>query len=137
MVPELDTEPFCYLTTVGRRTGRPHTIEIWFAAAPGAPTLYLVAEGGHRADWVRNLQARPQVAVRVGGRRWEATARVVPEGDEADAARRLVTGRHQGWRPGTPLPAWAAAGLPVAIDLPEGGKSSALRDGTSVREDGE
>jgi hypothetical protein len=24
-------EPFCYLTTVGRVSGRPHTIEIWFA----------------------------------------------------------------------------------------------------------
>jgi hypothetical protein len=24
-------EAFCYLTTTGRRTGRAHTIEIWFA----------------------------------------------------------------------------------------------------------
>ena len=134
---DLDREPFCYLTTTGRRTGRPHTIEIWFAAAPGARTLYLVAETGDRADWIRNLRAEPRVVVRVGRRQWHATARVVPEGDEADAARRLVTSRNQGWRPGTPLPAWAVAGLPVAIDLPESGKSPAFRDGTSVREDGE
>jgi hypothetical protein len=24
------TENFCYLTTTGRRSGNPHTIEIWF-----------------------------------------------------------------------------------------------------------
>ena len=52
-------EPFLYLTTVGRRTGRPHRIEIWFAAHEGR--LYLLSGGRERADWVRNLQANPRV----------------------------------------------------------------------------
>jgi hypothetical protein len=30
---------FCYPTTTGRRSGRPHTIEIWFAAVDGSPVL--------------------------------------------------------------------------------------------------
>jgi len=29
------SEPFLYLTTRGRRSGRPHQIEIWFAAHDG------------------------------------------------------------------------------------------------------
>ena len=33
-------EDFCYLTTVGRRSGKRHTIEIWFARENGA--LYLL-----------------------------------------------------------------------------------------------
>ena len=29
--PALAGETYCYLTTTGRVTGKPHTIEIWFA----------------------------------------------------------------------------------------------------------
>ena len=32
-------EQYCYLTTIGRRTGKAHTIEIWFAAV--GDTIYL------------------------------------------------------------------------------------------------
>jgi deazaflavin-dependent oxidoreductase (nitroreductase family) len=58
------SEEYCYLTTVGRRTGRPHTIELWFAAR--GDTLYLISGGGDRSDWVRNLQADGAAIVRVG-----------------------------------------------------------------------
>jgi hypothetical protein len=45
----LDREHLCYVTTAGRRTGRPHTIEIWFAADGGS--LFLISGGGDRSDW--------------------------------------------------------------------------------------
>ena len=35
---------YCYLTTTGRRTGRPHRIEIWYAA--DGYTLYAPAGRG-------------------------------------------------------------------------------------------
>jgi deazaflavin-dependent oxidoreductase (nitroreductase family) len=57
-------QEFCYLTTTGRRTGRPHEIEIWFVLLDG--TVYLMAGGGDRADWVRNLRADPEVRLRMG-----------------------------------------------------------------------
>lgn len=41
----LARERFCHLTTIGRRTGAPRRIEIWFAAAPGPDTVYLLAGG--------------------------------------------------------------------------------------------
>ena len=41
-------EDFCYLTTTGRVTGRPHEIEIWFAL-DGA-TLYMLSGGRGRSD---------------------------------------------------------------------------------------
>ena len=37
----LGEEAFCYLTTVGRVTGRPHTIEIWFARE--GSTVYMLS----------------------------------------------------------------------------------------------
>ena len=56
-----DAGQFCYLTTTGRITGRPHEIEIWFAFPPdpASTTLYLMAGGRERSDWVKNLLQNP------------------------------------------------------------------------------
>lgn len=112
----MDSPPFCYLTTRGRRTGRPHTIEIWFVVV-GA-TAYLMAGGRDRADWVRNLMADPDVTLRVGEETFPAQGRVVDEGtgEDADARRRMVA-RYS--TPGTgDLDAWGRTALVVAIDVP-------------------
>ena len=112
--PGSDT-PFCYVTTTGRRTGRPHTIEIWFAAR-GA-TLYVLAGGGGRADWVRNLRADPTAGIRLAGRRYRAKARELEEGSEEDLrARRLLLAKYQA--PGaTDLEEWGRTALAVAFDV--------------------
>ena len=110
------------MTTTGRRTGRPHTIEIWFAASPSRSTLYLLAGGRERADWVRNLMVDPAVSVRVGrsGAEGPATARVLEAGSEEDTlARRLVLQKYAA--PGSrDLDGWGRSALAVAVDLDVG-----------------
>src|SRR6185503_18411268 len=64
LVSRLKSEDYCYLTTTGRVSGRPHEIEIWFAIKDN--TLYLLSGGGDKSDWVRNLRAYPAVTVRIG-----------------------------------------------------------------------
>ncbi len=61
-------EAFCYLTTTGRRSGQPHTIEIWFAVGRGV--VYMMAGGGDRSDWVRNVMADPAVRLQIGEHDW-------------------------------------------------------------------
>jgi deazaflavin-dependent oxidoreductase (nitroreductase family) len=109
---------FCYLTTTGRVSGRPHTIEIWFARR--GETLYLLSGGGDRADWVRNLRRHPAVVVRIGRRQAEALpgrARVLDPGSpEDELARDLLVEKYQrGY--GGDLSGWRRASLPVAVDL--------------------
>lgn len=119
-------EEFCYLTTIGRVTGRPHEIEIWFAPSPdpASRTLFMLAGGGERADWVRNLRRTPGVTIRIGGDTYRATARVVaPEAAEDGLARRLLCAKYQGWREGQPLGEWGRTALPVAFTL--GGENTA------------
>ena len=80
---------YLYLTTTGRRTGRPREIEIWFTQRAGR--YYLVAEHRERAQWVQNLRAAPRVAVRVGRRSFAAHARVVDAKAEPELARAVKT----------------------------------------------
>lgn len=110
-------EAFCYITTTGRRTGRPHRIEIWFAARPGTRTVYVLAGGRERADFVRNAMADPRVTVRIGDGEGVAAARVVgPDTDEDALARKLVLAKYQA--PGrSDLESWGRTALVVAFDL--------------------
>ena len=110
-------EDFCYITTTGRRTGNPHRIEIWFAGEPGGHTIYVLAGGRERADFVRNAMAQPRVTVRIGDDERGATARVVEAGtDEDTLARGLILAKYQA--PGAEdLESWGRSALPVAFDI--------------------
>jgi deazaflavin-dependent oxidoreductase (nitroreductase family) len=111
---ERSGEDFCYVTTTGRRTGRPHTIEIWFGAR--GDTLYLLSGGGDGADWLRNLRADPGVRVRIGDETTSGTARLVEDPEEDLLARRLLPEKYAPRYRGS-LDRWARTAIPVAIDL--------------------
>ena len=100
---------------MGRSSGKPHTIEIWFARENG--NLYLLSGGGDSADWVRNLRKTPAVRVRIGSRTVAARARAVTAPDEDARARRLLDEKYMGWKAGKRLSSWARNALPVKIEL--------------------
>jgi deazaflavin-dependent oxidoreductase (nitroreductase family) len=113
--PAAADDDYCYLTTTGRRSGRPHEIEIWFGLANGV--LYLLAGGGRSSDWVRNLIQQPQVRLRLRERVYEASARVLEPGTEEDAlARRLLVEKYAP-RDSDDLTGWGRRALPVAIEV--------------------
>lgn len=107
--------PYAYLTTIGRRTGQPHRIEIWFGVDDGR--LYLLAGGGTRSDWVRNLQTNAQVTIELGDETRPGTARVLQAGTTEDqAARDLLVAKYA--TPANTLNGWGRNSLPVAIEFP-------------------
>jgi deazaflavin-dependent oxidoreductase (nitroreductase family) len=107
-------DDFCYLTTIGRVTGRAHEIEIWFALHEH--TLYMLSGGREQSDWVKNLQKNPQVRVRFGGESFEGRARVVADGAEDGLARRIVVAKYQP-RDADDLTDWGRTSLAVAVDF--------------------
>ncbi len=111
----LANEDFCYLTTTGRVTGRPHEIEIWFSLVPETLTLYMLSGGGDRSDWVKNLRRNPKVTVRIAGERFDGRAREAGDAEEDELARRLLIEKYES-RPGS-LANWRRRALPVAVDL--------------------
>ena len=91
---------FLYLTTIGRRTGLPREIEIWFTERDGH--FYVIAEHRERAHWVRNIGADQKVRVRVGERRFAARARVVEADRELELAQsvKALSDAKYGWSDG-------------------------------------
>jgi deazaflavin-dependent oxidoreductase (nitroreductase family) len=99
----IDTLPYLYLTTIGRRTGLPREIEIWFVTRGGS--FYVFAEGFHRAQWVKNIARNPWVQVRVGDQTLEAAAQALDETRDAEEWRTAQDlARHKyGWGDGLPV----------------------------------
>lgn len=102
------------LTTVGRVSGSPHTIEIWFAAH--GSTIYMLSGGRTSSDWVRNLTHTPAVRVRVGVDEYVGTARIVTDPIEDRLARDAVHDKYAAGYLGD-LTSWRESALPVAVDL--------------------
>jgi len=125
IISSLAKEEYCYLTTTGRVSGRPHEIEIWFGLQNNA--LYLLS-GDDRSDWVKNLLKTPSITVRIGKHTFAGTARLVQDKEEDTTARYLLAEKYQEWEEGQTLSEWARTALPVAIDLSSYESSRGITD---------
>jgi len=105
----------CDLETIGRVSGMPRVVELWFAAV--GDRVYFLSGGRDAAAWVRNIAASPAVRVRLGGRWFHGRGAWIEDPADDVVARRLLDGKYQGWREGAPLSQWARESLPVAVDL--------------------
>jgi deazaflavin-dependent oxidoreductase (nitroreductase family) len=112
------SEEYCYLTTIGRVTGKPHEIEIWFGL--NNATFYLLSGGMDKSDWVKNLLKNPAVSVRVAKHTFVGTARLVNDEKDEMVARYLLAEKYQEWESGRTLSEWARTALVIAIDLTQG-----------------
>jgi deazaflavin-dependent oxidoreductase (nitroreductase family) len=107
---------YCYVTTTGRSSGSPHTIEIWFGLKAGR--VYVLSGGGEQSDWVRNIRANPTVGLRIGDRDFLARAYIVEDPEEDATARALVFDKYRPRYSGD-LDEWRRTALAVAIELPD------------------
>jgi hypothetical protein len=111
---DFTNEDFCYLTTTGRISGRPHTIEIWFALH--GHTLYMLSESRDKADWVKNAILFSNVTVRIKDTVFPGQARLVKDTGEDALARRLIASKYES-SDGQDPDGWYNSALPIAIDL--------------------
>ena len=73
---DIKDEKFIYLTTTGRTSGKPHTVELWFAFSKGK--VYLSHEGDH-TDWMKNVAKHSSVGMRIDGLESRGDAQVTAE----------------------------------------------------------
>lgn len=73
------------MTTFGRRTGLPRTVEIWWF---NFEDRFIVTGTPGPRDWLANVRTDPRVVIQVPGLRVEATAREV---DDLELKRRFFS----------------------------------------------
>jgi deazaflavin-dependent oxidoreductase (nitroreductase family) len=102
-IQEFAANKVLYLTTIGRRTGLPRQIEIWFVVDHGR--FYMLAENRDDPPWVKNIRHNREVGVRVGDRQICATARVLDSGTDRELWDRVseIADRKYGWGDGLPV----------------------------------
>jgi deazaflavin-dependent oxidoreductase (nitroreductase family) len=131
------------LTTVGRRSGRPHRHCV--RAIRSGDRVYLVSIPGRHAAWVSNLRSHPRVRLEIRGATLEGMARELTPGPEREAARAVYVGtvnaadyiecflhwrgRPARWKIQRLHTMWFDGGIPLVIDLdaPDGGRSGHSR----------
>jgi deazaflavin-dependent oxidoreductase (nitroreductase family) len=86
----LPTPSVAVLETSGRHSGKPRRVPV--GKALDGDTLWIVAEHGLRAGYVRNIQGNPRVRVRVG-RRWRTGTAHVLHDDDWRERQRLMPNR--------------------------------------------
>lgn len=108
----LAPQEVCYLTSIGRVTGRPHTVEIWFALK--GHSLYILHEG-ERADWMKNAMLQPDVTITIQEAEFTGVARLVKDREEDALARQLLAQKYQ--KSEDHLVQWLKNSSAVAVDL--------------------
>jgi deazaflavin-dependent oxidoreductase (nitroreductase family) len=78
--------------TVGRKTGKRRRTVV--GCHVEGDTIWVVSEQGRHAGYVRNLEARPQVRVRID-RRWRPATAAIVDGDDSTARLASWAGRQK------------------------------------------
>lgn len=79
------------LTTIGRRSGEPRTVEIWWFHVGGR---FVITGTPGRRDWLANVRANPEIVISAPHGDFPAT---VAEIDDHDLKRRVFTDPQIGW----------------------------------------
>ena len=92
------------LTTIGRSSGQPRTVTVWFVYDGGH--VYLQAGKEGHTDWYRNLRKHPEVTLDFGALTARGSAQTVDDPREVDRVHGLfrqkyLTARISGWLGGS------------------------------------
>ena len=94
MDPDLDalaSHQTIGLTTIGRKTGQPRRIEIWWFRVDGR---FIITGTPGRRDWLANVKADPRIVVHVDDSDLDATASIV---DDLTLRRSVFTRPQTSW----------------------------------------
>jgi len=86
-------EKYIYLTTKGRKTGNPHTVELWFAVAGNK--IYLSHEGTY-TDYMKNILENNRVEFKIGKTQFEGNARIVRGGEAFELGKHALYLKYHG-----------------------------------------
>ena len=103
-----------HVTTLGRRTTKPHLVELWFAVNRGR--VYLSHEG-EETDWMKNIKKHGDVSFEIGGRNFTGTARLLENNTEAWEGKVALYEKYYGKALKETIEDWFSLSKLVLIEL--------------------
>ena len=91
---------FLYLTTRGWKTGKQHTIEIWFVGY--LQRYYVMSERRYKAHWVQNILHNQKIEFSLNNTTFESNARIIIKDDNpqlVNEVQKLMKAKY-GWNEG-------------------------------------
>ena len=104
------------LTTIGRKSGKPHTTPIWFVYDQGR--LYLQAGRGGKTDWYLNLKKNPQMTLKVGTLALSGKAKFITDPKEIERIHGLFASKYLRARLAGMVGSSIGHGKVVEVELP-------------------
>ena len=86
-IESVKDQKFIHIATLGRKSNKPHKVELWFAVSNGK--IYLSHEG-ERTDWMKNLAKNPKVSVEIDSLKFNVSAKILREGRSRDAGAKAL-----------------------------------------------
>jgi deazaflavin-dependent oxidoreductase (nitroreductase family) len=102
-IGRIESEKFAYLTTTGRKSGKAHTVELWFSIA--SEKIFLSHEGEY-TDWMRNLARHHRVRIRIGKLTLDADAVILDNGESKELGKRSLYEKYYGPAPKATIDDW-------------------------------
>lgn len=91
------------LTHLGRKSGKPHQVRIWFVVDG---ERFFIGTANIERHWVRNVQKTPQVKLAIGGDTFEGTARFLTDPAEREHAMSCMRAKYWIFYPILKLGEW-------------------------------
>jgi deazaflavin-dependent oxidoreductase (nitroreductase family) len=91
--------PVLELTTIGRKSGRPHSVMLTSPVQDGSNVVVVASRGGddHHPAWFLNLRDNPDVEVAMNGKPKQRMRARVANADERARLWPLVTADHKNY----------------------------------------
>lgn len=107
-------EKYIYLTTRGRKTGKPHTVELWFALA--GKKIYLSHEGAY-TDYMKNILKDSRVEFKIGKIQFSGTARIVKDGEAFELGKHALYLKYYGKADEDKIDDWFSESAIIEISI--------------------
>ena len=113
-VSKVAGEKYIYLTTKGRKTGKPHTVELWFALA--GKKIYLSHEGAY-TDYMKNILKDSRVEFKIGKIQFKGTARIVEGGEAFEVGKHALYLKYYGKADEDKIDDWFSESAIIEISI--------------------
>jgi deazaflavin-dependent oxidoreductase (nitroreductase family) len=113
-IAKVASRKFIHLTTRGRKTARPHTVELWFALGDGKVFL---SHEGQETDWMKNIKENDEVSFEIGGRSFAGRAHYIDgKSDEAWKCKLTLYEKYYGKAAREVIEDWFSLSTLLAIE---------------------